>query len=801
MRLPLSWLREWVDLPPPAALAERLELSGFEDVSVRPLGPDLSELRVGLVLTCARHPDADKLSVCSVDVGDGTARTIVCGAPNVAAGQKVAVALPGTLLPDGTRIGKAKLRGVVSEGMLCSSRELGLGDDHRGILVLDPAAPVAAPLPEHLPGLDAVLEVGITPNRGDTASLLGLAREIRALFGGALRMPETLPEERGAPAQDAARVEIEARDGCWHYAARVVRGVRVGPSPDAVRQRLEAAGLRAIHNVVDATNLVLLELGQPIHAFDLATLRGARVRVRRALEGETLRTLDQVERRLDPRDLVIADAERAIALAGVMGGADTEVRPSTQDVLIESAHFEPATIRRTARRHGLHSEASYRFERGVDREGIARAADRTAYRIVELAGGTVAQGRIEVRGEAPAPTSPVELDIARMNRLLGTSIGQAEAAGLLERLGIRCTAHGEAALRCAIPSHRNDLQLPQDLAEEVARLYGYEKIPTTLPSAELLPARLPASHGIADRARTLLADLGLIELMTLPFVRPDELASLRLDAADPRREGLRVLNPVQEQDSQLRTALLPSLLRVARQNRSRQVDRVAVFEVCRVFVPKPGSALPDEPLMVGALVTRGRDRRLWDPPEPPPLYFEARGIAERLLIGLGYEACFRGGGNVPYLHPGAQAEIEVSGRSIGSVGELHPDVERSFELDVPAALVELDLGALLATTARRPPFREPSREPAVRRDLAVLIERGRAAGDLVEAIRKQAGPDLVSVEIFDRYEGKGVPEGRVSVAFRLIFQRPDRTLVDTEVNQAMDRVVRALAQRFGAELR
>jgi phenylalanyl-tRNA synthetase beta chain len=372
---------------------------------------------------------------------------------------------------------------------------------------------------------------------------------------------------------------------------------------------------------------------------------------------------------------------------------------------------------------------------------------------------------------------------------------------LLERLDLRCEAAGDERLRCAVPSHRNDLRLPEDLAEEVARLHGYDRIPTTLPIAELRPARLPASHGLAERTRTLLADLGSIELMTLPFVRPEELASLRLEAGDPRREGLRVLNPVQEQDSRLRTTLLPSLLRVARQNRSRQVDRVAVFEICRVFVPKPGSELPAEPLVAGALWTRGRERRLWDPPEPPPLFFEARGIAERLLIGLGYEACFRGGGTVPYLHPGAQAEIEVSGRVVGSLGELHPEVLRAFELDVPAAWLELELGALVAVPARRAPFREPSREPAIRRDLAVLIPRERAAGDLLEAIRKQAGADLVSVEIFDRYEGKGVPEGRTSVAFRLMFQRPDRTLVDTEVNQAMDRVVRALAQRFGAELR
>jgi phenylalanyl-tRNA synthetase beta chain len=320
--------------------------------------------------------------------------------------------------------------------------------------------------------------------------------------------------------------------------------------------------------------------------------------------------------------------------------------------------------------------------------------------------------------------------------------------------------------------------------------------------AEVMPAKLPAGYVLADRTRTVLAGLGLIELMTMPFVAAEDLARLRLDEADPRRAGLRILNPVQEQDSQLRTTLVPSLLRVARQNRSRQVDRVAVFEICRVFVPRPGEAMPDEPLQLAVLVTRGRDRHLWDPPEPPPLFFEVRGIAERLFTGLGYEACLRRGGIVlPYLHPGAQSEIAVSGRSIGSVGELHPEVLRDFELDAPTALVEVDLGALASIAPSRPQFREPSREPAIRRDLAVLIDRQQPAGELQEEIRKQAGADLVSVELFDRYEGAGLPPGRVSVAFRLVFQRSDRTLVDTEVNRAMDQVVSALSSRFGAELR
>jgi phenylalanyl-tRNA synthetase beta chain len=801
MRLPLAWLAEWVPLPAPAELARRLELAGFEDVAVSHTGPDLSELRVGQVVACERHPDADRLSVCRVELGDGEPRTIVCGAPNVAAGQKVAVALPGSRLPDGTRIKKAKLRGVESHGMICSSRELGLGDEHAGILVLDPGARVGAPLSELLGAEGAVIEIGLTPNRGDAASLQGIAREVRALFGGGLRPPETAPAEAGVPAERAARVRIDAPDGCWHYCARIVRGVRIGPSPERLRRRLEAAGLRAINNVVDATNQVLLELGQPIHAFDLAKLSGAEIRVRRAAAGERLTTLDGAERSLDPRDLVIADAARPLALAGVMGGADSEVTEATTDVLIESAHFEPAGVRRSARRHGLHTEASYRFERGVDAEGVVRAADYAARLLCERAGGQVAPGRIEARGGPRPARASIELDLARMNRLLGTAIARDEAAALLERLEIRCHAEGANALRCQAPSHRNDLERPEDLAEEVARLHGYDRIPTTLPVAELAPARLPAGYLLGDRARGVLADLGLVELMTMPFVAPEELLRLRLEESDPRREGLRIQNPVQEQESCLRTLLLPSLLRVARQNRSRQVDRLAVFELCRVFVPRAGAALPDEPLLLSALWTRGRDRHLWDPPDPPPLFFEARGVAERLFAGLGYEACLRRGGNVPYLHPGAQAEITVSGRAIGSVGELHPEVLQAFELDVPGALLELDLGALAATPVPRKRFVEPSREPAIRRDLAVLIDREQSAGELCEAIRKHAGEALVSVELFDRYEGRGVPAGRVSVAFRLVFQRADRTLVDTEVKEAMDVVVRALAERFGAELR
>jgi len=489
MRASLEWLAEFIDLPAEADLVERLTLSGFEDVEVSSTGPDLSAIRVGLVRECGQHPNADRLSVCKVDLGDGEPIEVICGAPNVAADQKIAFAAVGTKLPDGSVLKRAKIRGVASNGMICSTHELELGDDHDGILVLDPDAPVGVPLPEVISTGDREMEVGVTPNRGDAASLIGLAREIRALFGGELRVPITDPPETGPAAADAIRVEIEAPDDCHRYVARIVRGVRVGPSPDWVIAKLAASGIRSINNVVDVTNFVLLEFGQPLHAFDLAKLRGGMVKVRRAAAGEKLATLDGEARELSAEDLVIADSERAIALAGVMGGANTEVGDATTDVLIESAHFHPSRVRLAAKRYGLKTEASYRFERGVDRLGVQRAADRAARLIAELAGGDVAAGSAVALGAAPSVTEEIRFPTDRANKLLGTAISKREMAALLERVGVSCVSRDADELACAIPSHRTDLHLHQDLTEEVARIHGYERIPVTEPVGVLRARR------------------------------------------------------------------------------------------------------------------------------------------------------------------------------------------------------------------------------------------------------------------------------------------------------------------------
>ena len=802
MLLSMDWLAEFIDLPSDAEIIDRLSMCGFEDVMVHSTGPDLSAVVVGHVVTREQHPNADKLSACTVDVGaGGEPKSIVCGAPNVAAGQKVAVALPGTRLPDGTKLKKSKLRGVVSEGMICSSRELGLGDDHDGILELETDAAPGTPLPEVLPPAGRVLEVGITPNRGDTASVLGIAREVQAIFGGAIRRPEVTLAESGEPAEKAIRVSIEAGDGCFHYAARVVRGVSVGPSPPDAQAKLEASGVRPINNVVDATNLVLLEVGQPLHAFDLAKVGGGEIRVRRAAEGEPITTLDESERKLEARDLVIADAKVPVAIAGVMGGLDSEVTDGTTDVLLESAHFHPSTVRLTARRFGLHSEASYRFERGVDREGIMPAIDRAAQLLAEWAGGTVAPGIVEARGDALPEPELIPLEVGRLNRMLGTEITRDEAAALLARAGIGSKAMGNDGLEALVPSFRTDIALPEDLIEEVARLYGYDNIPTTLPVAPLQPVALPPTWQLAEGVRDALAGEGLLETMTFPFVSEAELRGLNLDADDPRLAPLRLLNPVQDDEPFMQPLLVPTLLRVAHQNRNRRIDRVRLFEVGRVFLPKGEAGQADEALMAGILLIRGQETTLWERGEAPPLFFELRGIAERLLKRLGYVASLRRGASAPYHHPGAAAAIEVAGTDVGALGELHPEVAANFDIDAPCALLELDLSKLAGLAKSPFAFRAVSKEPAVRRDVAVLLDRDQPADEVLAAIRKKAGADLVSVEIFDRYEGKGVPEGRVSLAFRLVFQRADRTLADAEVTQSMDKVVRTLTHRFGAELR
>jgi phenylalanyl-tRNA synthetase beta chain len=801
MRVSLGWLSEWIDLPDAVEdLEERLTMGGLEIEEILRTGPDLSGLRVGHVVEHARHPDANRLSVCRVDLGVGEPLEIVCGAPNVAAGQRVAVATHGTVLPGGERVKRAKIRGVRSEGMICSDREMGLGDDQDGIRVLPPDAPLGARLDQVLRCGDAVLDVEITPNRGDWVSMLGIAREVRAHYGGEIHLPAVEVPEGERPASEDIRVEIDDRAGCHRYVARIVRGIEVGPSPEWLRARLEAAGMRSINAVVDVTNLVMLEFGQPLHAFDLAKLRGGVVRVRSAEQGEKIVTLDGQTRELASEDLVIADAEGAIAVAGVMGGAESEVGEHSTEVLIESAHFQPSRVRRTARRLGLQSDASYRFERGVDREGASRAAARAARLIQEIAGGIASGGEVEALGEPPPVTGKIRLDPSRANRLLGTEIPDEEMIALLSRLDIEATRAEDGSLLCSPPSYRNDLHLPADLIEEIARLHGYERIPTTLPEGAFAGVEVPPRRRLMLEVSESLQASGLTEVMTFPAARPGDFDALQLAPDDRRRCAVELRNPIQLTDSVLRTTLVPSLLRATQANLRRQVERLRLFEVSRVFLAREGNELPEEPLQAVAVLSDAGEASLWES-KSVPIFFQAKGVGERLMADLGRSYSFRAGTGESYLHPSAAGEFWIGETSVAAVGELHPETAAHFEVEVPTAMLVVDLEAMGRVPRRDPQYREVSQHPSVRRDLAVLLDRTTGAGEVLEAIRKTGGPALTSVDVFDRWEGQGVPEGKVSLTFRLVFQRTDRNLTDSEVVKATDRMVNLLAHRFGGELR
>ncbi len=818
MRVPYRWLKEYVDVGlGPEELAAALTGQGLAVEAVERRGAAFRGVVTGRVLEVAPHPNADRLKVCLVDTGGAEPRQIVCGAPNVAAGQTVPVALPGAELPGGVRIGRARLRGVESDGMICSARELGLPDptEGAGIMVLPGEHPPGRDLGEAL-GLDeAVLVLDLTPNYATHCqSLLGVAREVAALTGGAVRVPEVRVVEAPPAAAELVEVAIEDPDLCPRYVARVIEGVRVGPSPEWLQRRLEAAGMRPINNVVDVTNYVMLETGQPLHAFDLARLRapaGAaaggrkRIVVRRARPGERLLTLDGVERGLAAEDLVIADGVGPVALAGVMGGADSEIRAETTAVLLESAAFHNLTVRRTARRLGIASEAAARFEKWVDPEGCRAAADRACALLAELAGGVVLEGAVDVY---PRPAAPrlVRARPARINALLGTDLPAEEMAGIFRRLGFEVrpeAADGEMTV--VIPTRRPDIEGEHDLAEEVARLYGYDRVPVTLPRSPAAPAPLARARRLAEEVRRLCLAAGLHEVMTYSFHDPALFDRLGLPAGDGRRRAIPLANPLTADQGVLRTSLLPLLLEVAATNVRRRQEDVAIFEVGRVYLARslPLAELPEERLALAALATgRVRPNGWWGTGEEAD-FFYLKGVAEALLERLGVdEVAFRRA-QPPGYHPGRTAEIALvgTGEVLGVVGEVHPQVASAW--DLPGRVVALELDAERLFELARPvhAYRPLPRYPAVSRDLAVAVRAEVPAERVRQTIVTAAGPLLESVRLFDLYAGPGVPAGWRSLAYSLVYRAADRTLTDAKVEEVHDRVRRALVEELGAELR
>lgn len=806
MRLPLLWLHDHVRPGlDAAALAERFDLTGTEVGRVLHHGVAAPEhFVVGRVLAVDAHPDADRLRICRVAVAAGQENQIVCGAPNVAAGQTVAVALPGAVMPDGTKLKVAKLRGVESHGMVLAEDELAIGTDHAGIMVLaDGPAPGAA-LADVLPIATDVLELEITPNRPDCLGVYGLAREVHAITGSELG-PEPWAEDPGTGGDpDGIAIEVRDPDLCPRFTARVFENVTIGPSPAWLKARLSAAGQRPINNVVDITNFVMLLTGQPLHAFDLDRIAGRRLVVRRAQDGEEMQTLDGQVRALDGEMMIICDDDGPTSLAGVMGGMRSEVEPDTARVLMEAATWNGPNIQRTAWRLALRSEASARFEKGLSPGQTLEAQAVAARLMTELCGATLAPGTADVGGPGPEP-APIRLRESRVTALLGTEIPRDAAAASLAALGFG-TAAAPEGLDVTVPHfRRSDVTREADLIEEVARVRTLEAIPATLPHRGEGLGALSAGQRAARRAQDALVGAGLLEAAGWSFAPPGVADRLRLGPYDPRRRTIRLANAMSEEQSELRTTLLGSLLDVAARNAARGAEAVRVWESGGVYLaPEAGIAagtLPDERRHLAALLAGPALPPTWRSPAPPAAdVFAAKAVLAAVAAALRVDVAAEPSPE-PFLHPGRSAAVLLAGERIGWLGEIHPLVTREWEIG-PAAAFEVDLAALEAAAAAYvTDYRDLTSYPEARIDLAVVVADDVAAAQVAAVVRQAGGAELERVEVFDVYRGAQAGEGRVSLALRLAFRAPDRTLTDEEVASRRTAIEAALAAELGGELR
>ncbi len=798
MRVPLEWLSAYCETGLQVAeLAERLAMTGTEVERVERHGvTSLERFVVGRVLDVRQHPDADRLSVCTVDVGDGAEAQIVCGAPNVRQGQTVAVARPGAVMPDGRTLQRATLRGVESDGMILAEDELAIGPDHAETLVLEgEGLEPGRPLADVLPIATDVLVLEITPNRPDCLAIYGVAREVHAATGAPL---EPAPWENDSGSDGAlseASVAVECPELCPRFTARVFEDVEIGPSPPWLKARLMAAGQRPISNVVDITNYVMLETGQPLHAFDLDRVAGQRLTVRRARHGERMQTLDGNTRELDDEMVVIDDADGPTSIAGVMGGARSEVGEGTTRVLMEAATWNGANIHRTSLKLGLRSEASARFEKQLQPEQGLEAQAVASRLMVELCGASLVAGTVDVGGPGPPPAL-IRLRDARVSGLLGADIPRQRAKAILEALEFD-TAEAPDGLDVKPPAfRRGDVTREADLIEEVARLDGLQKLPATLPSRHGASGRLTAQQRLRRRATDALAARGLHEIVGWSFVGLGLAERLRLDG----QPAVELENPLSGDLAQLRTTLLGSLLDAAARNRARGISTLRLFEAGAVYLPRGPGTLPLEPYRVGALIAGPVRGSTWREPEPPDAdFFAIKGILQGLLdtIRVSWSA---ERGEMPFLHPGRAASIQARGATVGWLGEIHPLVAARWDLEQTVAAFELDLDALGEPMTST--YEDVTSFPAVREDLAVVVGEETSAADVVELAREAGAPLLEDAEVFDVYrDPERIGPDRVSLALRLTYRAGDRTLTDEDVAAKRAEIVEALGTRLGGTIR
>jgi phenylalanyl-tRNA synthetase beta chain len=795
MKLPLSWLREYVDIDVSAdELAARLTFSGTEVAGVTTVGSDYEGMVVGEVLSVARHPGADRLFVCRVTDG-AREYPVVCGAPNVQAGQKGAFAPVGATLPGGMKIKKAKLRGELSEGMLCAEDELGLSDDHTGILVLDNSAKTGTPLKDILPPKETILDVEITWNRPDCLSVIGMAREVAALLGRRARLPSVEFAETGETAESVTSVDLLDGEGCPRYTARVLRGVRIGASPRWMQQRLAWCGVRPISNIVDITNYVMLECGQPLHAFDLERLNERRIVVRRSIPGETMATLDGQERRLPDDTVVIADGRHAVALAGIMGGAGSEICDTTANVLLESACFDPARIHRASGAVGLATESSRRFERGVDIGGADWASRRAAALMVAHAGASVCSGVVD-RYPGRSAERRVVCRFDRARALLGMPVPDEDMVNLLERLELPVDGRDAGSCTVRVPTFRRDIEEEADLFEEIARLHGLDKVPDTVPQGRIVPGADDSATQALAALRGRLVGLGLTEVMNYSFT-----SSALLDAFGPADAARVVLpNPVSADYAVMRPSLIPQIVDTLGRNLARQTNRAAVFEIGRIYrIDQSGTHGEAGRVGIGLM---GRVGRLGPDGKRPvsaeEMFLWAKGVVEALVGNAPSEMV---PASHPAMEPGTAVSLTLNGRDAGVVGLLSAALRHRWRMAEPVAIAELDLDPLLGLRTRVPELKRVATFPAVTRDVAMVALRSVTHARILDVIRRNGPSELTSVDLFDIYEGEAIGTNKRSLAYSLVYRSAERTLTDDEANSMHDRVKSALKSELGVELR
>ena len=807
MLIPFSWLSQYVDITlPPDELAHRLTMGGIEVGDVITRG-GWEGCVVGYVRATRPHPNADTLTLCEVDPGDGPPLEVVCGAPNVAAGQKICFARPGVTLLNmhtGRReeLKPARIRGVVSEGMICSEAELEISDEHAGIIVLPDDAVVGSPLDDVLG--DTFLELELTPNRGDCLSMLGVAREIGAITGQPVRVPDVSYPESSTPAAELAKVTIADPDLCHRYTASVITGITIGPSPQWLQDRLIRADLRPINNVVDVTNYVMLEFNQPLHAFDLDTVTDHHVVVRRATDGEKFTTLDEVERTLNTDNLLIADPAKAIGIGGVMGGANSEITPATKNMLLESATFHNLNNRRTSAELDLRTEASQRFEKGLRPELAPIALRRATQLILETAGGEAAAGIIDVYPAGAEPVQPVPLTVDRLRQLLGMDLDIARAEAVLASLGIATRRTGPDSLEADPPYWRSDIAIEEDLIEEVIRIIGYDEVPTTMLSSPIPYHQGDAMMTLKDNLRDALSAAGMQETISYPLVSPDDLGKLDRAAQKPATL-LRVANPMSAEQDVLRPTLAASVLNTLAYNQGHNDGGFRLFELGRAFVPQDAD-LPQERELAAGVMSGPRYDANWLSGSEPLDFYDLSGALDTAFARMGIAVAYQSTED-SLFHPGRCAEIMVAGGeavSIGTIGELHPDISDAFDAGPdPVIYFEIRLDDLLTATqhegATENRFQSLSRFPAANRDLALVVPDSVPANQvqrLIERVRL-----VERAELFDVYSGENLPDGARSLAFRIRFRAADRTLTNEDVNRAVNGLTRVLEREVGATVR